>query len=301
MKTPLIIIFAGMMLAGCGGSQSEKSEADLMNASVDTTQTIKISQDVLDAMMQTLPSPIETANLITQSKSGFNKALLIPSNKAAGFSDKYSQALALGGYGVDLGYLNLNDKVLYMVEYLESVHTVSKELKVDQFMDFSTLSNLAKNKNNVDSLITLSTKNFKQMDEYLRSQNRGDLSVLILVGSWIEGLHMFTKIARENPSEEIHKRIGEQKVIIDNIYAILDKLENVPYYKSLKIRLDSLKAAYANVKIEYIYAAPEMKEVNGQLEVVDNSTSVVTISKSDIETIEKEIEKLRSSVFDITE
>ena len=299
MKKPLIIIATGLFLAGCGSSQNEKQEADLMAANADTAQTIKISQDVLDAMMQTLPSPIETANLITQSKSGFNKALLIPSKNASRFPDKYSQALALGGYGVDLGYLNLNDKVLYMVEYLESVHTVSKELKVDQFMDFSTLNNLAKNKNNVDSLILLSTKNFKQMDEYLRSQNRGDLSVLILVGSWIEGLHMFTKIAKENPSQEISTRIGEQKIIIDNIYAILDKLENVPYYKGLKVKLDGLKAVYANVKIEYIYKAPEMKEVNGQLEVIDNSTSVVTITQNDIETIEKEISKLRASVFEI--
>lgn len=300
MKTPLIIALAGIMLAGCG-SQSDTKEADLMATPVDSSQTIKISQDVLDAMMQTLPSPIETANLITQSKSGFNKALLIPSANAARFSDKYSQALALGGYGVDLGYLNLNDKVLYMVEYLESVHTVSKELKVDQFMDFTTLNKLAKNKGNVDSLITLSTNNFKQMDEYLRTQNRGDLSVLILVGSWIEGLHMFTKIARENPSEEINKRIGEQKVIIDNIYAILDKLDNVSYYRNFKTRLNSLKAVYAKVKIEYIYAAPEMKEVNGQLEVVDNSTSIVTITPADIQTIEKEIEKLRASVFEIAQ
>jgi hypothetical protein len=299
MKKPLIIIVSGLILAACGGSQNEKKEADLMSENADTTQVIKISQDVLDAMMQTLPSPIETANLITQSKSGFNKALLIPSKNASDFPDKYSQALALGGYGVDLGYLNLNDKVLYMVEYLESVHTVSKELKVDQFMDFSTLNNLAKNKNNVDSLITLSTKNFKQMDEYLRTQNRGDLSVLILIGSWIEGLHMFAQIAKENPSQEINTRIGEQKVIIDNIYAILDKLENVPYYKKFKTKLDNLKAVYANVKIEYIYKAPEMKEVNGQLEVIDNSTSVVTITQTDIQTIEKEISKLRSSVFEI--
>lgn len=294
-----MIIVSGLLLARCGGSPSDKKEADLMAEKADTTQNIKISQDVLDAMMQTLPSPIETANLITQSKSGFNKALLIPSENASRFPDKYSQALALGGYGVDLGYLNLNDKVLYMVEYLESVHTVSKELKVDQFLDFSTLNNLAKNKNNVDSLITLSTKNFKQIDDYLRTQNRGDLSVLILIGSWIEGLHMFTQIAKESPSQELNTRIGEQKVIIDNIYAILDKLENIPYYKGLKTKLGGLRAVYANVKIEYIYKAPEMKEVNGQLEVVDNSTSVVTISQSDIQTIEKEIGKLRASVFEI--
>ena len=296
MKKQLIVALTGLILAGCG-SQDEKKEKDLLNNAADTTQAVKISRDVLDAMMQTLPSPIETANLITQSKGGFNKDLLIPSQNAPNYPDKYTQALALGGYGVDLGYLNLNDKVLYIVEYLESVHTVSKELKVDQFLDFSTLNNLAKNKNNTDSLISLSTQNFNQIDEYLRTQSRGDLSVLILIGSWIEGLHMFSHIAKENPSEEINKRIGEQKVIIDNIYAILTKIENVPYYKNLKVKLGSLQKVYANVKIEYVYNAPEMKEVNGELVIVDKSTSIVTITKQDLETIDKEINVLRSSLL----
>ncbi|PBQ34539.1 hypothetical protein CNR22_23065 [Sphingobacteriaceae bacterium] len=297
MKKNILIILSGFLISGCNTSSDNKNEADILNTKSDTLQSVNISREVLDDMMQTLPSPIEMANLITQSKGGFKKELLIPSENAESYSDKYSQALALGGYGVDLGYLNLNNKMLYTMNYLESINTVSKELRVNQFLDFSVLSTLAKNRNNVDSLIQISTNNFNQINEYLRSQNRGDLSVLILVGSWLEGLHMFTAIVQENPSDEVKKRIGEQKVIIDNIYAILNKIENIPYYKDLKMKLAGLKKAYAHVKISYIYKEPEMKEVNGELVVTDNSESIIEVAPADIQTISIEVKKLRSDIF----
>jgi hypothetical protein len=146
-------------------------------------------------------------------------------------------------------------------------------------------------------LIDLSTKNFNQIDEYLRTQNRGDLSVLILIGSWVEGLHIFNTIAKENPSEDITKRIGEQKLIIDYIYAILSKIENIAYYKDLKQRLSGLKNVYANVQISYLYQEPTVKEVKGELFVEDNSKSVVRVSKDDLISIDTEIIKLRREIF----
>lgn len=297
MKNTITIALSCLILAGCGNSDNEQNEDELMGQAYEKPQAISISRDVLDAMMQTLPSPIETANLITKSKSSFNKDLLIPPQNAENFPDKYSQALALGGYGVDLGYINLNNKMLYIAEYLESVNTISKELKVNQFLDFTTLNNLAKNRNNVDSLIRISTENFSHIDEYLRSKERGDLSVLILIGSWVEGLHMFNHVAKENPSEEIKKRIGEQKVIINNIYAILDKLDKIAYYRSLKDKLEGMKQVYNNVKITYVYREPVTKEVNGELVIEDASESVIEISREDLMAIDREITLLRTNIF----
>ncbi|PBQ33780.1 hypothetical protein CNR22_18990 [Sphingobacteriaceae bacterium] len=297
MKKITMIALSALILMSCGNSKNSELEAELMNDSADSSQSISISRDVLDEMMQTLPSPIETANLITQSKSSFKKELLIPAQNAVNFPNKYTQALALGGYGVDLGYINLNNKMLYVVEYLESVNTISKELKVNQFLDFSTLNNLAKNRDNVDSLIRISTENFNHIDEYLRSKERGDLSVLILIGSWVEGLHMFNNIAKENPSEEITKRIGEQKIIINNIYAILDKIDKIAYYRELKEKLKGLKDVYANVKVSYVYKEPVTKEVNGELVIEDGSESVVEVTAKDLEAIDREITKLRNAIF----
>jgi hypothetical protein len=41
---------------------------------------------------------------------------------------------------------------------------------------------------NLDSLIFISVHSFNQMDDYLRTNKRGNLSALIITGTWIEGL-----------------------------------------------------------------------------------------------------------------
>jgi hypothetical protein len=271
----------------------------MFKAATDSSKVISVSRTVLDEMMQTLPSPIEIANIITKSNNNFSKDILIPTSVSENATDKHTQALLLGGYGVDLGYLNLNNKTIYVISYLEGIRNVAKELKVDQYFDFSALSNLAKNRNNVDSLISISTNNFNQIDEYLRTQNRGDLSVLILIGSWIEGLYMFNDIAAKTPSEDITKRIGEQKIIIDNVFAILAKIENIEYYKNLKQTLTPLKNTYNKVSVAYVYHEPITKEVNGELVIEDNTETIIIMSKEDQKNISTEINKLRQTIFQI--
>lgn len=299
MKKLIFTAISTVLMFGCVDKDSTEAEKELLSEMKDTSQAISISRDILDEMMRTLPSPIETANMITKSKGDFDKSLLIPMDNAERFSDKYSQALATGGYGVDLGYLNLKNKTLYVVSCLESINTISKKLKVDQFLDFSLLNDLAKNRNNVDSLIQISTENFNEIDEHLRTQNRGDLSVLILIGSWVEGLHMFNNLAKKDPNDDIIKRIGEQKVIIDNMYVILNKIEHVEYYKNLKKEMEGLKNIYDKVKISYVYKEPTMKEVNGELVIQDNTETTVLITPQDLKNIDKEITSLRNRLFQI--
>jgi hypothetical protein len=290
MKKSLYCFLLTAGLVACSGN-TDNQEKDILS---DTTQqtTVKINREVLNEMIRTLPQPIEIANIITKSKMDFSKDILVPSDNALGYADKYRQAIAFGAYGVDLGYINLNEKTLYTLDYLESIKDLSKELKVDQFFDFSTLAELSSNRDNADSLVQISTRNFNRIDEFLREQNRGELSVLILIGAWIEGMHMFGEIHKNNA--DINTRIGEQKIVFDNSYALIDKLTEIPEFKTLKEDMAGLKAAYDSVTISTIYRQPETKEINGELVVIDNSETKVEISEQNVTDIISNIEKIRS-------
>lgn len=284
-------------LSACNNSE-EKNDLSMLKDTTSAT-SISVSRTVLDGMMRTLPSPIEIANIISKSDKEFNKELLLPSEYSEKATDKHAQALLLGAYGVDLGYLNLNNKTMHVISYLEAIRNVSHELKVEQYFDFELLSSLAKNRNNVDSLINISTNNFNQIDEFLRTQNRGDLSVLILIGAWIEGLYMFNDIAAKDPNQDIMNRIGEQKVIVDNVFAILKKLEHIPYYKDLTSKMQPLKAQYEKVKLSYVYHAPETKEVNGELIIEDKTETIIEITPKIQSDIRQEVINIRKNVFGI--
>lgn len=294
-------IIKTVLIINCLGLLSCSNEGEMEHGNTKANDTVKInsqvSQEVLDEMMQSLPQPIEIAQIITTSKIEINKDLLIPSSNVDNLDDKYSQALSFGGYGVDLGYINLSDKTAYMIEYLGSVKKVSEKLKVDQFFDFETLSKLAKNKNNTDSLVQISTENFNKIDEYLREQNRGEQSVLILIGAWLEGMNMFGEIYNSTKSEDISKRIGEQKIVFDNVYLILEKLNQIEYFKNMKDGFTPLRAAYDKIKITYIYKKPVMKEVNGQLVLKDQTEMKVDCSEKELIEVVSELQQVRNKYF----
>jgi hypothetical protein len=297
MKKTLYIALAATAILSfsqaCSDSAQDDSEKKLMDESGAGT-AVQINREVLEELIHTLPQPIEMADIIAKSGMDFSKEILVPSDNASTYKDKYLQSLAFGAYGVDLGYINLNDKSLYALEYLESISKLSKDLSVDQFFDYSTLMELSKNKKNADSLIAISTRNFNQIDQFLREKQRGELSVLILIGAWIEGMHMFGEIRKANPNQDITSRIGEQKVVFENIKLLLEKLAAIEELKPMKADFDVLGQAYNKVSISYIYKEPISKEVNGELVIVDNTETKVEMTPADADAISKQIETIRT-------
>lgn len=295
-KKMLSAIFLLLVMSAC--SDDPGTEKNIL---ADTTSgpAVQINRQVLDEMVRTLPQPIEIADIISKSNMEFSAAMLVPSDLSSSYADKYSQSLALGAYGVDLGYINLNEKTLYTLQYLESIKNIAEAIKVEQFFDFATLAELSKNRNNADSLIQLSTRNFNRIDEFLREKDRGELSVLILIGAWLEGMHMFGEIHKTNKS--IETRIGEQKVIFGNISALMEKLNMVPYFASLKKDMNELQVAYDSVQITTVYKQPETQEVNGELVIIDKSETKVEITEATAEKIINSIEAIRKKHLLTTE
>jgi hypothetical protein len=293
LKTSLIINC--LVLLSC----SNEGDMNHDSIAIDKSEESKseVSQEVLDGMMQSLPQPIEIAQIISSSKTEVGKNVLLPSENVNKMEDKYEQALSLGAYGVDLGYININDKTMYMLEYLECVKKLSAKLRVDQFFDFEMLSKLARNKKNTDSLVQISTENFNKIDQYLRDQNRGEQSILILIGAWMEGMNMFCEIYNDSKSDDLLKRIGEQKVVFDNVYLIVEKLDKIDFYKKLETAMAPLRSDYDKVKITYLYKKPVMKEVNGQLIQKDQTEMKIDCPPDVLNKVVNRLQYLRNQYF----
>lgn len=274
------VLSAVLLNSACSNDSDSKTEEQIL-ADSEKKPNVQISKEIFDEMIQSLPQPIEIANIITKAKMPFSKEMLVPSENSTRYPDKYYQAMAFGAYGVDLGYINLNDKKLYVIEYLEAIKNIAAELKVDQFFDFQTLYEMTKNRHDADSLIHISTRNFNKIDEFLREEDRGELSVLMLIGSWTEGMHMFGQLYKKEANDDLLKRIGEQKVVFENVVVILEKLSKIEHFAKLKKDAAEVKTAFANVKISYEYHEPETQEVNGELVIIDKTETKVELTNEE--------------------
>jgi hypothetical protein len=137
------------------------------------------------------------------------------------------------------------------------------------------------------------------MDKYLRTDNRSNLSTLMVTGVWIEGLYLATQVAKSSPHAELSERIGEQKIIMGNLMLILENYKNDKQFANLIEELSKLKAEYNDVTITITKGDPESIEQNGMLVIIQKDVSHVDITPEKLNTIIDITEKIRNKLISL--
>jgi hypothetical protein len=172
------------------------------------------------------------------------------------------------------------------IDILSSIRKLAEGIRVGQFFDFETIKRLSLNKSNLDSLLFLSIDSYTQIDKYLRDNDRGQLSALMIIGVWIEGQYLATQVMTEYPDPVLRDRIGEQKIILNDLLMLANPYCNRdPEFGVLCRDLQDLKEKYREIRITYTLGEPVSKEVDGALVVEQTETSVVEMTDEQLKGI----------------
>nr|WKN35551.1 hypothetical protein K4G66_24565 [Tunicatimonas sp. TK19036] len=294
----LLLLFSvtSVALWSCdSGSQiDEQAFLDSLESAESTAPVI--SEEVLESILQQIPSPLEIAVLLKQSGTNYDISLLNGTQKLSSYNSNYKKALNLGVYGTDLGYTNIYEQNQDAFEYLTAIRDLADGLSIGQFFDFGVIRRLATNSRNLDSLLLITTKNFNNINSSLQEQQRANLSVLLLTGGWLEALHIICQVTERNmTNDELKERIGEQKIILENIMLLLSFYsDSNPNMKELAERMAKLQAEFDNINITQTYAESTLQEVNGIVTISNNSTTTINITDENVH----EIARITSSIRD---
>jgi hypothetical protein len=301
MKKKYLIILAAGFFAGFGtGCDSKKVPDEKAFAAADTvskTPTVAVSKEVLGDIIQSIPSPLEVSFLIKDMGVKYDKGALNSTTNIASYNTNYRKALNLGIYSTDLGYANVYGQTQDALYYVGSVKDMADGLNIGQFFDFATIKRLAANSSNLDSLLLITTTNFEKINVYLQEQDRANLSILILTGGWLEALHLTCEVVKKYPNEALRERIGEQKIILDQLMLLLSYYNSDPSIKTLVADLSQMQKYYEKVQVSHEYKESTMKEVNGVLQVVDNSVSKIVVTDEDLNNISASSAAIRSKII----
>jgi len=176
---------------------------------------------------------------------------------------------------------------------------LADDIKVGQFFDFQTLKRLATNNSNLDSLMDISVRSFNQMDSYLRDNNRGHHSTLIITGVWIEGLYLATQVASKSPHPDLKERIGEQKITLDKLLLLLKNYEKDPQFADLIKYFEEINLLYKDIKITIEYGETEAVEKDGMLTFVQHETSNVNITDEQLNNIITKTDEVRKQLLQL--
>lgn len=300
MKFRLIcVIFISvfsLVFSSCS-SESNDEESILFDSLVNNNKTSKVPPEVLQKILKSLPSPVEMTSIIHQSKAKFNKDLLNPRSNYTEYTSSYKKSVNLGIYGTDLGYMNIYEETIMSMTYLDAIKSLANDLKIGHFFNMDVIGRMVSNKNNIDSLMYISTSSFDKMSTYLNDQNRAHISSLILLGGWIEGLYLYTQTAKAYPSQELKDRICEQKIALNDIMVLLSVYEKNPTFKELIEDINKVKALYDKVTITYTPGEPKVEIIDGMMQIIDSTESVIEISDETYNSIIEEVAIIRNKLI----
>jgi hypothetical protein len=295
---PFSILAVLLFVFACESKKGPSKEEFAENLENVETNKVDISDDNIRNIINSIPSPLEISFIIQDAGILYDKTMLNESSNVSKYSTNDKKALNLGVYGTDLGYTDIYGQNQDGIEYLSAIKDLSEDLGIGQYFDFALIRSLTESKNNLDSLLLVTSDNFNRINDHFQEQNRANLSVMLLLGGWIESLHLTCNVASSpSGSQDLKDRVGEQKIILENMMILMDfYVKNDGSMKEMKEEIASLKEAYSKVEIVYTYEESTSEIVDGVLIIKDNSSSSIVIDDATVAEIAAVVERIRNKI-----
>ncbi|MCC6838011.1 MAG: hypothetical protein IT234_05680 [Bacteroidia bacterium] len=271
--TYLLLLGASMTFFACGSSETDSDGVSL----TDTTTTKSEKDSKAQNVFYSIPSPVETTSLLKAAGAKYNSAYLNPIENLSKYSSVKSKALNLGIYGADLSFTSMFDKTQESMLYLRCTNKLATGLGISGSFDDKTTERIEANMENRDSLLSIISDSYWNADSYLKENGQPGVSALIIAGGWIEGLYIATQIATDTKNEDVSTRIGEQKLSLDNLMALLEsyKSDNEGVAEVYAL-MSPLKAVYDGIKVEPTETTVSTDKENGVTTIGNNASYKIT-------------------------
>lgn len=253
------------------GKVSDKSEM------TDSSKTMKV---------YILPAPLQIATATKAYNTKYAEKLLVPTNKSIiNYPTNYLKALNLGVCGIDMGYSTVYDQKQSSLYYLSKIQKLTEELGVAGGFNVTTLQRFKNNMENQDSLYYIILQSFNDVHKYFQESDRASTGLLIITGSFIEGLYLTTGLTQTNNDSRLVNLLAQHQIFLDNLIELLGFYNTQAEVSELSNQMKDLKTAFKGI--------PAPRESNGA-----NKTNPITISDQQLNNIMSKIAAIRHKIVD---
>ena len=291
------IAISGGLLIGCDGGNKGDSALDTPkkdnNLKADSVKStlFQVGDEIFS-----IPSPIQSAAMLKNQGANFDIELLNSPNKAPSYSTKFQQAVNLGVYGADLGYVTIYEQTQNALSYLNSTKKIADKLGVSGAFSPELIERFELNMGDKDSMLVLVSEAYRASDSYLKNSERNDVGGLILAGGWIEALYYTSQASKDLNNQSLKNRIGEQKSSLENLIKLLQKYasQNGEVADFVEELID-LYYMFDEVEITYTFVKPSTDPDVKTTTI--NSTSEIVITDEQITIITDMIAQIRNNII----
>ena len=285
-KVGLLTILIGMISCGGGETQNEDNAADEFSAAQSELQ------NKITTVIKEMPPPSEIPFLLEATGADYNEVLINDIEKADSYrSTSHNAALNLGIYAADIGYLSSYDKTQEALNFLTKSKDLADYLGVTGAFDLQLIQRFEDNLGTRDSLAAIIDESIGNTNKYLQGDDRTKVAVLVLAGSFVEGLYISTGLVNSYPKDllpddarsliltPVIRLVLEQEKPLADLITMLASLGEDVQIKGLIDDLEQLKTSYEELNIQ-----EQISQNRADLLLTDETLTDITSKVNQIRT-----------------
>ncbi len=244
-KTLIPLLFAVVVvMASCNmgkkpsGNSSGSGELD----------KARVEKDVRE-FVYPLPTSFEVTEMLNRIGAAYILTLTNPVSNSEKYLTEKAKAINLGIYGADLSYASTYNQKQEVINFMEVSKKLIDALNITGAISPDIIDQIEANENDKDKLVDLITNSFFDTYEHLNKNDRGEVSMLVLAGSWVEALYISTHISEDTfNNKEIVKIVMEQKASLLKLVSLMEIVKEDPAIAETLNQLTNLNNIYNSIE-----------------------------------------------------
>ncbi|PKP36481.1 MAG: hypothetical protein CVT98_07795 [Bacteroidetes bacterium HGW-Bacteroidetes-15] len=243
LKVLLSMVVVAFLFAAvsCGGGAKQ--------ADTDTTDVRTKDETFKTVTKYPIPTSFEVIKLLNKAGASYILSLNNPVENVDKYFTEKSKALNLGVYGADLSYASTYQMKQETMNYLKVSKKLIDDLQISTAFNKDFAQKVEDNIDNKDTLIQVITDSFYDTYEFLINEGKDNLSLLVMVGSWTEGLYITSQMAViSKDNKDLLKIIANQKEPLNTLYGLLEAVSEDATIAEVMVMLNPLKEVFDKVE-----------------------------------------------------
>jgi len=240
----LLVFILVFTFYGCKNEpEKEKQDAEEV---VDTMLTKENA--IKEISEYPLPTSFEVTKMLYEAGASYIFGISNPVENADKYFTQKSKALNLGIYGADLSYSSIYDMKQETMLFLMASKKLIDELSIISAFNRFLVERIEVNIDSKDSLVQIISDSFYDTYKYLYKNEQNNLSLLVIAGSWIEGVFITSQIALFAEKNEVFLKIlASQKDPLNKLIELMEPIKEDPNITEVYTDLNKLKILFAEV------------------------------------------------------
>jgi hypothetical protein len=253
MKIVYFSIVIMIFFISCKSERSENEIVNLDSINVNEVQEVIFKLDTLGdglPIFYNMYLSVELSSLFETSGTVFELGILNSTDKVTEYISSYKQAMNMGIYAVDLSYSKAFEQSEIAGWYLKAMQQLSQEMGIPNEYFHQTIRRFENNLHNKDSVYKIANEVYSKTDEHLRQNERYTTSVFIILGGWVEAIHIGIRVAVESKDINIIERLAEQKYSLDHLILMLSDYKENEIMAEYIEKLLLIKSEFEDFKVD---------------------------------------------------